>query len=262
MPPDPSIRALLAHIRGRHRALGQPERAVAERAYLKSQLDFHGVSMPEVRATAAALLKDNPGLDHDQLLALVQALYATSYHDLHSAGVALLERRRRTLAPADLPLLIDLVRRSANWAHVDWLATKVVGAVIAQLPAKARAAQIRRWAADPDMWVRRTALLAELDVLRAGGGDFALLAAIAVPMLPEKEFFIRKAIGWVLREVSKRRPELVFAFLRAHQQAMSGLTFREGSRQLPARLRAQLAGPPRPGAGKARLSRGSAPARG
>jgi 3-methyladenine DNA glycosylase AlkD len=257
MASEASVRALVAHIRGRHRELGHPERVAAERAYMKSTLDFHGVSLPDIRATAAALLKRHPDLSHDRLLQLVRALYATRYFDLHSAAVALLERRRSQLQPGDLPLLVDLVRRSANWAHVDWLATKVVGAVVAKLPPSTRRAHIRRWAGDQDMWVRRTALLAEHDVLRAGGGDFALFAAIAAPMLGDKEFFIRKAIGWVLREVSKRRPEPVFAFLRAHQHEMAGLTFREGSRQLPERLRRGLGRAPSP-----RLSPESARSRG
>ena len=89
---------------------------------------------------------------------------------------------------------------------------------------------LRRWARDRDFWVRRTALLAQLDALRRGGGDFDLFAEIAAPMLGEKEFFIRKALGWVLREVSKKRPALSHAFLRRHLGALSGLTLREGAK--------------------------------
>jgi 3-methyladenine DNA glycosylase AlkD len=243
MRPGPAVRPLLAQIRRRHQQLGRPVRALSEKAYLKSELQFHGVSQPDVRATAALVCKQNPDLGRAQLLALADALYATYFHDLRSVAVALLERRRALLEPDDLGFLIDLVRRSPSWAHVDWVATKLVGTVVSRLPAAARRAHIRRWARDPDVWVRRTALLAQHDVLRAGGGDFPLFAAIAVPMLGDKEFWIRKAIGWVLREVSKRRPELVFAFLRRHRQQLAGLTFREGSRQLPPRLRAQLVPP-------------------
>lgn len=59
-------------------------------------------------------------------------------------------------------------------------------------------------------------------------------------MLDEKEFFIRKAIGWVLREVSKKRPKLVFEFLREHRAEVSGLTLREGAKYLPAAQRRAL----------------------
>jgi hypothetical protein len=68
-------------------------------------------------------------------------------------------------------------------------------------------------------------------------GDFDLFARLAVGMLDEREFFIRKAIGWVLREVSKKRSKLVFEFLRAHRDEVSGLTLREGAKYLPAQRR-------------------------
>jgi 3-methyladenine DNA glycosylase AlkD len=211
---------------------------VAEKAYLKSTLGFHGVGIPEVRRTAARFCREHPQLTRAELHALAAALMATSFHDLRSVAIALLERRNDLLDERALPWLLDLVRATANWAHVDWLATKVIGP-LATASAR-RSALLRRWAEDPLFWVRRTALLAQHDALRAGGGDFALFAAIARPMLEEKEFFIRKAIGWVLREVAKRRPELTYEFLLAHRERASGLTLREGAKHLPARRRAAL----------------------
>ena len=81
---------------------------------------------------------------------------------------------------------------------------------------------MRRHASDDDLWVRRVALLAQLRALRRGGGDFALFAEVAAPMLPERGFFICKAIGWVLRDVSNLRRALVRGFLLAHARACSG----------------------------------------
>jgi len=235
-PFDPA--AEVAAVARRFRAEGNAERAASERAYLKSQLKFHGVGMPGVRAAAKELLARHPSLTREQLRALVDAAYRTDFHDLRSAAVAVMEKRVPLLEKADLPWLIDLVRVSANWAHVDWLAVKVVGPV-------ADGKAIARWAKDESFWVRRTALLAQLDQLRVGRGDFELFARIAAPMLGEKEFFIRKAIGWVLREVSKKRPELVFEFLKAHEGRPSGLTFREASKYLPPAMQKTLkaAGP-------------------
>jgi 3-methyladenine DNA glycosylase AlkD len=234
----------LGGFRRRFRALGNATRAAREKAYLKSTLRFHGVTVPQVRQTALAWAQRHPALTRGQLRALADALFATDYHDLRSLGIAVLERKKALLGPADLPWLVGHVRTTANWAHVDWLATKVIGPLVAALPAARRKAQLRRWARDPHLWIRRTALLAQHDVLRAGGGDFPLFAAIAAPLLPEREFFIRKAIGWILREVGKRRPELTFAFLKRHRARVAGLTFREGSKHLPAAMRAALAAVP------------------
>jgi 3-methyladenine DNA glycosylase AlkD len=232
--------AAIAGFRVRFRTLGTPARAAAEKAYLKSSLRFHGVTVPVVRKTAAELCKQHPQLTANDLRALVAALFATDFHDLRSLGIALLERKRTLLQARDLPWLKELVEEASNWAHVDWLATKVIGHLVGGLTPARRRSLLRTWAKDQHMWVRRTALLAQHDQLRAGAGDFDLFAEIAAPLLPEKEFFVRKAIGWVLREVCAVRPRLAFGFLKRHRNEVSGLTLREGSRRLPAQLRAAL----------------------
>lgn len=229
----------------RFRAAGTAKRAAGEKAYLKSPLRFHGVCAADVTLACREFLRDRDGLARRELRAIVDELFRSDYHDLRSAGIGLLERRLELLDTKDLPWLIGLVRRSPGWAHVDWLATRVIGPVVSNSPRCA--ATLRAWARDEDFWVRRTALLAQERALRAGGGDFDLFEEVATPMLPEKEFFIRKAIGWVLREVSKKRPELAYRFLRAHRAAVSGLTLREGAKYLPSEQRASLGLGPRSG---------------
>lgn len=227
---------------GEHfRALGDPERAVGEKAYLKSPLRFHGVTVPEVRRACADFCHERPRLNREGLRAAADALMASDFHDLRSAAIGVLERKRALLEPGDLPWLVGLVRHTGNWAHVDWLATKVIGPIVTGHPRAP--ALLKAWAADTDLWVRRTALIAQLDALRAGGGDFELFASIATPMLPEREFFIRKAIGWVLRDTSKRRPELVRDFVLEHGALASPLTFREATRRLPVAMRKGLPEP-------------------
>jgi 3-methyladenine DNA glycosylase AlkD len=225
------------HFRARFRALGTPARSASEKAYMKSALQFHGVDAAQLRAAAAAFCKEND-LDASSLRAIVDALYATDWFDLHSVAIALLERKRALLVPADAPWLIALARASACWAHVDYLATQVVDPLVAAHPKLL--ARTRVWANDRDFWVRRVALLAQLRALRQGGGDFALFAELAAPMLEEKEFFIRKAIGWVLREVSKKRPALVRDFFREHGARAAGLTWREGTKYLPEAMRREV----------------------
>ena len=212
------------------RPLGTPRRARAEKAYLKSELRFLGVTLPDIRRVARAFVSEHPELDARRLRVIAEGAYATKTHEQRSVAIALLELRASTLRARDLPWLIGLVRRSDTWAHVDWLAVKVIGPVIEREP-KARAI-LPHWAVDRSFWVRRTALLAQHDALKAGAGDFTLFARLAASMLDEREFFIRKAIGWVLREVSKRRPQPVYAFLRDHRDRLSALTLREGAKYL------------------------------
>jgi 3-methyladenine DNA glycosylase AlkD len=214
------------------RAVGDEERAVGAKAYLKSDLDFIGVAAKPLRAAARAFLADHPEVDRTSLVELVLALWQRPVYELKAVAVALLERRTGDLVTADLELLEDLLRSSHTWALVDWICTKVVAPMVEREPDMA-AEVLERWSRDDDFWVRRASMLAQLPALRAGGGEFELFARFASRMVGEKEFFIRKAIGWVLRDVSKKRPELSYRFLLEHVNEVSGLTFREGSKYLP-----------------------------
>lgn len=223
-------KACVRHLDARFRALGTPDRAAGMKAYMKSELRFHGVDQKTLRTEARAFCKAHPEMDRAALVADVDALFATDGFDLHSAAVAILERKWKLLEPRDAPWLVELARRAACWAHVDWISTKVIAPLLQDDRSLPRL--VRQWARDDSFWVRRVALLAQLPALSRVGGDFALFAEIAAPMLEEREFFIRKAIGWVLREVSKKRPQLVRAFMRRHGQRCSGVTRREATKYL------------------------------
>jgi 3-methyladenine DNA glycosylase AlkD len=97
-----------------------------------------------------------------------------------------------------------------------------------------------RWSGDGNFWMRRAALISQLLLLRAGRGDKRLFFSFAKKMLGEKEFFIRKAIGWCLREMSKGDRKSAFEFIKDNKGEMSKLTFKEGSRNLPKELQEKL----------------------
>jgi 3-methyladenine DNA glycosylase AlkD len=196
------------------------------------------VTQPLLRREARTFARAHPELDGATLRALCEALWATGVHELRSLAIGVLELRPELLRPADAGWLVDLVDQANTWAHVDWLAVKVIGALVAREPALA--AKLDRWAKHPNFWVRRTALLALHDPLLAGRGDFDHFARLAAPMLGEKEFFIRKAIGWVLRSTAKRTPARTYAFVQAHGTRMAGLTFKEATRALPAAQQQKL----------------------
>ena len=99
---------------------------------------------------------------------------------------------------------------------------------------------LERWAVDEDFWNRRSALLAHLRPLREGRGDFDRFARCADSMLEEKEFFIRKAIGWVLRDTARKRPEMVYEWIQPRVHRASGVTMREVMKHLSAEHREAL----------------------
>ncbi|MHA6523617.1 DNA alkylation repair protein [Tessaracoccus sp. G1721] len=223
------IAGLAAEIDGELRARAVSERAVGEKAYLKSDLTHYGASVPAMRAAVRAAMA-GVALDHDSLVAMVEVLWAEPVHERRAAAVELLESHRGLLDVADADLLERLLRESRTWALVDSLAASVVGPLTEADPAWGPV--LDRWAADGDFWIRRSALLAHLIPLRTGGGDWARFTRFADAMLEEKEFFIRKAIGWILRDTARRRPELVFDWLLPRAARASGLTVREAVKYL------------------------------
>ena len=221
------------------RPLASAERAVAEMAYLKSDLAFLGVGVPAVRAAVTDAARGYGDLGRDAVLAWARALWPEPVHERRTAAVELLRRYVAVLQPDDLPQLEAWVRESRSWAYVDPLAGDVAGAIA--LRDDSAWPLIDDWAADPDFWVRRSALLTLLPGIRRGQPDRERFERYATPMLAEKEFFIRKAIGWVLRETAKKDPAYVAAWTRAHLDQMSGVTFREAVRRLPEPDAASLA---------------------
>lgn len=219
-------------------ALGAPERADKEKAYLKSALTHWGVGNPAMRNVAKAWKRANPEPDHDALVALVERLWSAPIYELRFLAMLLLELHPKRLVAGDIALLERLVRESKTWALVDNIATAIVGPLVVRSPALN--ATLDRWASDPDFWIRRSAMLALLVPLRKGGGDFERFARYADAMLEEKEFFIRKAIGWILRETARKRPDLVYAWLAPRAHRASGLTVREATKYLPEVQREEL----------------------
>jgi 3-methyladenine DNA glycosylase AlkD len=217
---------------------GSAARAAREKAYLKSDLEFAGTGVPAIRKIVAAWSKAQPAPDHDGVTGIVQALWASPLYECRQAAVLLLERTTQLFGPADIPLIEHLLTTSRTWALVDGLAVSVTGDLAERFGELGRV--LDRWAADDDFWLRRSALLALLPPLRAGQGDFERFGRYADALLGEREFFIRKAIGWVLRETAKRRPFLVAEWLGPRVHLASGVTVREAVKPLPAPMRDAL----------------------
>ena len=130
---------------------------------------------------------------------------------------------------ASLPLIERMIREGAWWDFVDEIASNVIGGMLKRQPENMWPV-LDRYIEDDDMWIRRTAILAQLKFKQET--DFEKLASYCEACMDEKEFFIRKAIGWSLREYAKREPGKVKAFVAKHEQRLSGLSKREALKNL------------------------------
>jgi 3-methyladenine DNA glycosylase AlkD len=232
------------------RKKGTAERAAQEKRYLKSALTHLGVTVPNARLVARSFVRAHRDLRRAELLAIVAALWKKPIYELRSMAVMFLDEYSDRLEPADLKLVERFLRESKTWALVDELSARVAGSIVERYPRSVTV--LDRWSKDEDFWLRRSAMLALLGPLRRGEGDFDRFARYADGMLGETEFFIRKAIGWILRDTSKHCPALVADWLLPRAHRASGVTVREAVMYLDAPPReaimATYSGASKPGA--------------
>ncbi|MFE6554060.1 DNA alkylation repair protein [Streptomyces sp. NPDC057746] len=239
--PPPAV--LAAELRARLDDNAVPGRAAGEKNYLRSDLHHIGVPLPAMRGVVRSFTKQSGrGLGHAELIDLVTDLWAQPVHEHRSTALLLLDAYAPLLRPDDTTLLEDLLRTCATWAHTDLLAPFVAGRLLLRHPQETTPA-VRRWTADEAQWVRRGGILCFIPALR--GEDtftrwFPLFTATADPLLHDDRFFVRKAIGWALREGTKHHPAAVTGWLTPRLSRASSLTVREALKRLPDDARAPL----------------------
>ena len=220
-------------------AVATEERAVFEKKYLKSELRFLGAPVPACRKAANLFWKGHTDISRAELLEVFDELWQTGTHELRTVSVAILSHLVDRLDSRDLPWIRDRIEDAAGWAHVDWLAAEIVGEILRVEPDQY--VLMDAWAEDESFWVRRASMLSMLRPLREGSLEqWPRFTRYAAAMVDEKEFFIRKSIGWVIRETSKKHPEVAASFLLEIADRASGLTLREGMKYLQADVRAQI----------------------
>ena len=209
---------LVETVRAELAARARPDKAPDTQAYLKSEMPMYGVPRAGHREVARLL---PPLEDFEALLAFVLELWRGAEHREEryvALDVMALPRYRAYRTMDALPLYEELIVTGAWWDLVDPVATRRLEELWPDV-----VPVLREWSVSEDMWVRRSAILAQAH--RKADTDFALLAELIEPNRGDREFFIRKAIGWALREFSKTDPDAVAAYCETHE--LSGLSRRE-----------------------------------
>jgi len=225
--PGLAGRALIASIRAGLRAAADPERAPGMRAYMKSAMPYHGVPMPEQRRITRAAIAEHPLGSSEEWRATMRELWRSATHREERYAALELAGHRRYRAFEDLdalPIYEEWIETGAWWDLGDWIAADRIGSLLRRHP-RTIAPLMRRWARDANMWKRRTAILSQLRF--RGETDLALLYDCIEPNVGDREFFIRKAIGWALREVAWADPDEVVRYVHENVERLSGLSKRE-----------------------------------
>ncbi|XHM66217.1 DNA alkylation repair protein [Streptomyces nigra] len=211
-------------------AAADPERAVVMRAYMKDVAPFLGIPSPERRALSRSVLQGTRRPDGRDCTAVALRCWRLPEREYQYFAVDLLRRHVRRLSSGFLPVARHLVTTVPWWDTVDALAAHVVGGLVAADPALT--ADMDAWIEDDDLWVVRTALLHQL---RYGERtDAGRLFGYCLGQSGHPDFFVRKAIGWCLREYAKTDPDAVRDFLAREGGRFAPLSVREALKNIGA----------------------------
>ena len=210
--------------------LADATRAQAMQAYLLHQFEFLGLPAP-LRRQAVRAIANGPWQTSDDLLIAAELLWQKPHREYRYTAVDLLRQHSALLNVSDLPALRELLVRDAWWETVDGLSAvfaEILHRTVLQHPNAST--PMDAWLAHANFWVRRSAMLHQLGWRL--DTDTTRLFAYAQQLAAEKEFFIRKAIGWALRDYARWNPQAVTDFLVQHRTSLSGLTVREAAKHL------------------------------
>lgn len=218
-------------------AAAVPERALGQQTYMKSEMPYHGVAMADVRRITKAVSKAHPFADRNEWENTVLEVWrdATHREQLYVATQLAAHRPYRPwLDHAAMPMIEEMIVTGAWWDHVDALASDHTGQMLSADTEAVRPI-LWDWATDPierdgALWRRRTAILCQLKYKEST--DLDLLFHAIEASMDSKEFFLRKAIGWALRQYARTDPDEVLAFVDARKDRLSGLSTREALKHL------------------------------
>jgi 3-methyladenine DNA glycosylase AlkD len=210
--------------------LNNAERAAGARAYMRDRFVYIGITTPARRAAVAPLIRGFSSASAEELREAAFALWNMREREYQYVAADLLARHQAALSLDDLPWLLELAQTKSWWDTVDCI-VKVVGKIVRRSGAKGRRAMDRAIRHD-SLWVRRIAMLHQLGWREEC--DTERLFRYAELLAAEKEFFIRKAIGWALRDYAWHDWRAVEKFLAGGREQLSGLSYREASKNFAA----------------------------
>jgi 3-methyladenine DNA glycosylase AlkD len=206
-----------------------PEKAASMQAYMKTDMPFYGVQKAGRTGILRDLVKAHRPDSASSYRELVLALWNLDHREEKYIALGVAQHFKAHILPSQIDLYRRLIVEGAWWDLVDEVANHLIRNLVIGYPVESWPL-VDRWIDDESMWLRRTALICQVGAKEHTDPDrlFVFCAARAY----EEEFFIRKAIGWALRDYARTDPAAVAAFINAHLDELSGLSYREGSKHI------------------------------
>lgn len=226
--------ALVRAVRSGLAGLADPVKAPQMQSYMRSTMPYRGVAAPERKKLTGQLFKDFPLTDRTAFVEAAHVLWRSAeFREERYAVVDLTGYHgyARWQRPDLLPLYEELITSGAWWDYVDEVAIRRVGPILHASPGELTPL-MRAWATDPDLWKRRTAIICQIS--RKADVDLDLLSYAIEANIGEPDFFLRKGIGWALRQHARIGPDWVAGFVADHPD-LSPLSKREALKHISPR---------------------------
>jgi len=210
------------------KGLGDETIAHNQAKYMRDRFPFFGL-MNITREKYWKEFQEIEGkLDKNKVVEFAKECIQFPEREMWYIAMQVLKNNKKKLKPEDLIFIKDMLVKSDWWDIVDSLASNCIGAICVNFPELRH--EVNSWIHDENFWLRRTAIIYQL-----GYGvktDESVLYKHILLTCHEKEFFIRKAIGWALRSYSKINQDSVRSFIETNQDKLSNLSIKEGSKYL------------------------------
>lgn len=203
------------------------ERAQAMERYMRDQFRFFGLPAPQRKELVGQFHSQWKQMAMSAALAAVQWLWVQDERECQYAAMELIQRRHKEFIPEHLVLIEEMIVGKSWWDTVDFIAANIAGPYFLRFPDQMEA-DTERWNRSGNLWLRRSSIIFQLKYRQKTRED--LLFAYCANCAHERDFFIRKAIGWALRQYAKTEPEHVRHFLSTHQ--FSALSVKEAEKSL------------------------------
>lgn len=205
------------------------QNAIAMAQYMKTTMPFYGVRATERREIVKNIVKKYPFKTEEEYLQTVTILWNQPHREEKYIAIDIARAYPCYINSNTLFLFENMIREGVWWDLVDDIAVHLVGAVVSKHP-DTMPALLDSWIQDQNMWMRRTAIICQ-NKLR-GATDQKRLFDFCLKRAHEKDFFIRKAIGWALREYAKTSPHVVKLFVQQHKDSLSLLSYQQATKWL------------------------------
>jgi 3-methyladenine DNA glycosylase AlkD len=211
-------------IKQRLLALDNKENAQAMAAYMKTSMPFYGVKAPDRRPLAKEAIKAYPIQNQNEFLQVVEELWNQSHREEKYIAIDIARSHPQYVNPAAFSLFEKMIRDGAWWDFVDDIAIHLIGTILMKYPS-AIWPILEKWSNDSNLWIRRTVIICQNKFKKKT--DQKRLLFFCLQRSHEKEFFIKKAIGWALREYARTEPQMIYEFIEKNKEHLSRLSYKE-----------------------------------